>query len=162
MTISLRELFDIKIKSFYILFSIITNKKREREIIMETKKSLIETVYAVLSCTNGKVFLVQVDDDGWDVPKIKAKPNITVLENIKKLEEVFKGISIDIDGKGFFRQHKEKNSMVSFYLGIITPKEPKTGVSFGNWIPFQDVHKYELPEKTAQYIAEMSRISLSD
>lgn len=129
---------------------------------METKKDSLETVYAVLSCTNGKVFLVQVSDNSWDVPKIKAKPNITVKENIKKIEEIFKGISIDIDGRAFFRQHKEGDSMISFYLGIIVPKEPEMAVSFGNWVPYESLHKYSIPEKTAEYIAEMSRISLSD
>lgn len=87
-----------------------------------------------------------------------------IIENIKKLEEVFQGISIDIDPKNHFRKWYDKggDTMILFYLGIITPKESGTLVSFGKWVPFKEIHKYEVPEKTAEVIADMSKLFQHD
>lgn len=114
-------------------------------------------VYAALSLINNKVFLIAVGDHKWDVPKINAEENLTVLDNFKLLSHVLRDeISIDTDMRTPFLVSRTKDGEeTEFYLTSVAVEHP---VSFGDEVPLEQLDRYLIPEATKKAIQKLSAL----
>lgn len=124
---------------------------------MKPKENPNKKVYAALSLVNGKVFLIEVEERRWDLPKINAQKNLTPRENFKLLAFTLKdAISIDTDMRTpFMESPGEKGEEIEFYLTQVVAESP---VCFGVEVPLEQLDRYSIPEATKLAIQKLSSL----